>query len=288
MKIAVLSDIHGNFPALTAVTNHITRWQPDLTLLDGDIVGAGPCNADCWAFVQQQVGWHVLRGNHEDYVVEWADPTQPTSGTGFDLSRLSHWTYHQLQGDVAGLAALPDRFGWQAPDGSTLFATHASTLGNRAGIYPTTAVAEMRRKLSPYPAVFVTAHTHIPFIRQVDQTLLVNVGSVGLIGDGDQRASYAQLTWTRRAGWQAAIVRVAYDIAQTEQDFVRSGYLAEAGPGAALTLVELRTARDAKTRWTLAYRDAVLSGELSMAASVRAFLDTPEFRPYLAGIPLMA
>jgi|GEM_PF-5982951 len=116
----------------------------------------------------------------------------------------------------------------------------------------------------------------VPFIRQVGATLLVNVGSVGLPGDGDPRASYGRLIWTPARGWQAAIVRLAYDRAQAERDFVTSGFLAEAGPGAALTQRELRTARDAKTRWTRLYHQRVLAGEISMAQAVADFLAAAE------------
>lgn len=287
MKIAVLSDVHGNFPALQTVTADVEKWQPDRVIVAGDVVNGGPRNDACWRLLRQRqetAGWQALRGNHEDYVIEWANPAAPRNGAQFDLSRLSHWTYGQLNGEVAALAALPDRYGWQAPNGSTLLVLHASVWGNRAGIYPHTPAAEMRRRLVPYPTVFVTAHTHVPFVRQIDATLLVNVGSVGLPGDGDGRAGYGRLTWTRARGWRAEIVRLAYDRDQTERDFTTTGFLAEAGPGALLTLVELRTARDAKTRWAQRYRQPILAGEISMAASVREFLAAAEFRPFLGDL----
>ncbi len=284
MKIAVLSDIHGNLPALEAVTADIEAWQPELTVVDGDVVNSGPCNRACWQFVQkqqQESGWHVLRGNHEDYVVEWTHPIIPLQGPEYELSQLSHWTYGQLNGEVSELASLPDRFGHQAADGSSLLVIHASIWGNRSGIYPSMPESEMKHKIAPYPTVFVTAHTHVPFIRQLGETMLVNAGAVGLPGDGDWRASYGRLTWSRARGWQAEIRRVTYDREQTERDFVCSGYLAEAGPGATLTLVELRSARDAKTRWTRQYGQRVRAGEIGMQEAVREFLAAPEFLPFL-------
>ncbi len=54
MKIAVLSDIHGNLPALEAVTADIDTWQPEMIIVDGDIVNGGPCSRACWQFVQKQ------------------------------------------------------------------------------------------------------------------------------------------------------------------------------------------------------------------------------------------
>ena len=76
MKIAVLSGIHGNFPALMAVTENIQGWQPDQVFVAGGIVNRGPRSEDCPLFIakkQKNHGWQVIRGNHEEYVIDQAD-----------------------------------------------------------------------------------------------------------------------------------------------------------------------------------------------------------------------
>ena len=282
MKIAILSDIHGNWPALEATAADIDAWRPDLVVVNGDVVNSGPSNVACWRFVARRAaadGWVVLRGNHEEYVTEWLDYAGPREGPAYDLIRLSEWTYRQFAGDVAALQGLPERWAWRAPDRRELVAMHASVLGNRAGIYPFTTDDEARRKIVPGAAIFVTAHTHIPHQRLLDGTQVVNVGSVGLPGDGDGRAAYGRLVW-RRGGWQAAIRRVGYDRAAAERDFFTSGYMDEAGPEAEMSLVEFRAARDARTRWRAIYGERVRRGELSLAQSIHYFLDETEFRPF--------
>ena len=298
MKLAILSDIHGNWPALAAVAADIDAWRPDRVLVNGDVVNSGPSNLVCWQYVAQRAaadGWRVLRGNHEEYVAEWCDYAGPRQGPAYDLIRLSQWTYRQMGGDgaraeVAALAALPERWDWPvpngpgvAPGGSQLVAMHASPLGNRAGIYPFTSDDEARRKIVPGAAVFLTAHTHVPHQRWLDGTQVVNTGSVGLPGDGDGRASYGRVTWQRRRGWQAEIVRVAYDRAAAERAFFDSGFLAEAGPEAEMALVEFRAARDARTRWRALYGEGVRRGEWTLAESIRRFLNETEFQPFALG-----
>lgn len=284
MRLAILSDIHGNLPALEATADDIASWQPDLVLVNGDIVSGGSQNLACWQFIRerQAAGWLVLRGNHEDYVVEWANPALPTSGVVFELSRLSHWTYQQLNGDVAALAALPDHWNWTATDGTRLLVMHGTLQGIRAGIYPWTPDEEVRGKILPGTHLFVTAHTHIPHLRRLDGTQVVNVGAVGLPGDGDGRASYGRFTWQHPTGWQTEIARVSYDQQQTERDFHTTGFLNEVGTAAWMTLVELRSARDAKTRWSSLYRQRILAGELSVDQSIFEFLSAAEFAPYLS------
>jgi hypothetical protein len=185
-----------------------------------------------------------------------------------------------MNGDVSELAALPERWQWTAPDDSTLVAMHGSVAGNRAGIYPFTSDEEVLRRIVPGVAVFVTAHTHIPLLRIVSGIQIVNVGSVGAPGDGDGRAAYGRLTWTRAAGWRAAIARVDYDRAEAERDFFSSGFMDQAGPEAELSLVQFRMMRDVRTLWAANDRNRVLAGELSLAESVRLWLEGDEFRRY--------
>lgn len=285
MKLAVLSDIHGNWPALQAVAADIDAWQPDAVLVNGDVVNDGPSSLTCWQYIadrRTRDGWRVLRGNHEEYVAEWRDPAMPREGPAYDLIRLSRWTYEQLdEADeqiVDTLAALPERWEWVAPDGTRLAAMHGTLLGNRAGIYPFTSDDDVRRRIVTGARVFVTAHTHVAHIRSLDGTLVANVGSVGIPGDGDGRAAYGRFTWTAARGWEAQIVRVAYDRNQTERDYFTSGFMDEVGPEAELSLAQFRLSCDVRTRWAAADRWRILSGEISLAESVRQWLAQDEFR----------
>ena len=282
MKLAVLSDIHGNWPALAATAADIDAWRPDVVLVNGDVVNDGHRNPACWDYVaqrRQHDGWLILRGNHEEYVSEWRDPALPRRGPAYDLIRLSRWAYEQLGGRVDELVDLPDRWDFVAPDGSRLAAMHGTLLGNRAGIYPFTSDEEARRRVVAGAAVFLTAHTHVPHLRPLDGALIVNTGSVGIPGDGDGRAAYGRLTWTRAGGWHATIERVAYDRAAAERDYFTSGFMDEAGPEAELSLVQFRLARDVRTRWAAVYRERILKGDLTLAQAVDEWLDREEFRP---------
>lgn len=290
MKLAILSDIHGNWPALEAVAADIDAWRPDLILVNGDVVNDGPSNVACWRYVagrRAADGWRVLRGNHEEYVTEWRDPATPRHGPAYDLIRVSRWTYDQFNGEVGELAGLPERWEWVAPDGSALVAMHGTLLGNRAGIYPFTPDETVRQRIDTTAAVFVTAHTHVPHLRQLDDTLVVNVGSVGIPGDGDGRAAYGRLTWEKGRGWRAAIRRVAYDRAAAERDYFTSGFMDGAGPEAELSLVQFRMAADVRTRWSANYRERILRGELSVAESVDQWLNRDEFRGFRLGDELI-
>ncbi len=284
MKFAVISDIHGNLPALETAVADIKTWQPDQVIVNGDIVNRGPKSRECLQLIQQkqeQESWQVLRGNHEDFVLGCGEPDIPRSGPQFEIIRFACWANQQINGELSFLQNLPDQFSWQAPDSSEFRVTHASMRNNRDGIYHNAPDAKLRQQIAPAPAVFVTGHTHRPFIRQVDETLIVNAGSIGTPFDKDTRPSYGRFTWDENNGWQAEIIRLDYDHHLIEKDYVETGFLTEAGPLTQLMLVELRKGRGLIYRWGELYEKAILAGEISIEESVRRLLAEEENRPYL-------
>ena len=274
MKLAVLADVHANWPALQAVAEHIERWQPDRVVVAGDVINRGPRPAECLEFVlnmQRERGWLLVLGNHEEYVIYHARPRQPIAGPWIQIWGSSRWTYEKLNGDVSALEAMPLRQSWQMLDGSEARVVHASMRGTRDCIFPETPDDVLRQKIAPAPKLFVVGHTHRPLVRAIDQALVVNVGAVGLPFDRDPRASYAQITW--RAGqWTAEVVRVEYDRAQADRDFDETGFMDEAGPVALLIRDELAQARSNLFEWTRDYEAAVVAGHMTMTESVRRFL----------------
>ncbi len=274
MKLAVLADIHSNWPALQAVAADLERWQPERVVVAGDTINRGPSPAECWDFVQRQQrerGWQLVLGNHEEYVLHHAPPREPVAGPWIQIWGSSLWTYQRLNGDVSALEALPFQASWLMPDGSEARVVHASMRGTRDGIFTMTPDKVLRKQITPPSKLIVVGHTHVPLIRTIDETLVVNVGAVGLPFDGDPRACYAQLTWQANA-WRAVLIRVDYDRAQADRDYDESGFIAEAGPVAFLIRDELAKARSNLFEWTRDYEAAVLAGELSVAESVDRFL----------------
>ena len=273
MKIAVLSDIHGNLPALQVVLEHLDAWQPDEVIVNGDIVNRGPRSRDCWQMIEarfEQAGWRGTIGNHEEYVLAWEEDRQ-LSDVEAELYQSSYWTYQQLAGAVTGLKKMQALVTLSGPDGREVCATHASMRGTRDGIYLSTAAAEMRHQIAPAPPLFITSHTHHFFTLQLDHTLIVNSGSVGCPLDGDTRTGYAQLEW-RSGGWQTHLVRLPYAREQVDGEFHTSGYLTEGGVVATLLYAEWRQAQPHAGWWARQYQRQVLAGEISPAESVRRYL----------------
>jgi predicted phosphodiesterase len=274
MKLAVLADIHGNYPALQAVAAHIDTWQPDAVVVAGDIVNRGPRSRACLEFVLQR-NWPAVRGNHEDYVIGYQSPDTAPSGIQAEVFKIAQWAYQQLNGDVAPLEALPFQVSLTGPDGGEIRVVHASMLNNRNGIFPHMNDEQLRKRIGhpnqTPPAVICVAHTHIPLVTHIDNTLIVNTGSAGLPFDGDPRPAYAQLTW-QKDGWSAEIIRLNYNHRQAEQDFEETGFLHDAGPMARLVLDELRSARSRLYYFMAEYYGPMLDGKISLDEAIERFL----------------
>jgi putative phosphoesterase len=274
VKIAVLADIHGNLPALLTVAADIESWRPDVVVVAGDVVNRGPRSRDCLLFVgerQRQDGWLVVRGNHEDYVLSQARPDRPLSGPEYEIALNSLWTYRDLNGEMVALEKMPFQISVPGPHAEEMRIVHASMLGNRAGIYPESTAEELRHRIAPPPEVLVAGHTHRPLIRRLDETLVVNVGSVGMPFDGNDRAAYGRFTKSHGI-WQSVIIRLNYDKAQTERDFFETGFIPQAGDLARIMLLEFHQARSHIFNWVYQYQPLVLAGQLSVADSVAQYL----------------
>ncbi|MCC6904992.1 MAG: metallophosphoesterase family protein [Anaerolineae bacterium] len=278
MKIAVISDIHGNRPALEAVIADLEHWGAEQVIVAGDVINRGPDSPGCADIIMGHVreqGWRAILGNHEEYVLSHALPETPTKGPRFEINRISYWTYHQMNSHLPAVAAWPLQVTLPALEGSELHAYHASGRGTRDGIWLDTPEDDLRAQVAAgglcAPAMYCTGHTHWPLIRRIDSTLIANAGSVGTPADGDPRASYARVSY-RRGEWQAEIRRVDYDRRATHRAYLESDFLPGCGPLALLLYHEWWLADYVVPSWAARYQQAVLDGSLTLAQSVSRFM----------------
>lgn len=274
MKVAVFSDVQGNLPAMETVIDNIAQWSPDLVVMNGDLVNRGPSSLDCLLLFDQlrhSQAWLPLQGNHEEYVLYCCD-NPPDSPAESRLRKFTDWTAHQI-GDRAHLIQdWPDHLTFAGgTHDDWVHITHGTLAGNRDGVTPERADDYLISKAPADIALFVTAHTHRPMLRQFGDLQVVNTGSAGAPFDGDTRASYAQLEF-RNGRWHTRIVRLKYDRARTARDFRDSGFLIDGGPLARLIFEEWRVARMMIADWNKTYRQAVLAGAIDVDQAVDAYL----------------
>ena len=235
--IAVLADVHGNMPALEAVLADIERQRPDEVLVGGDLVGRGPEGSRVVAAIRA-ASWPTIRGNHEDYLLDFHHHRVPESWWRQDRWAASRFMAAELSAaDLAWLESRPPSLRSTLEPG--LLLVHGTPESANAGLGPWTSNAELRRHLAAVDAeVLICGHTHRPMDRRLPEGRVVNVGSVGLPFNRDPRAQYALF---HRDGdtWRVEPRQVDYDRREIYDIYERSGFLARGGITAQLLRLEL-------------------------------------------------
>ena len=275
MKVALVADIHANFPALQAVDEALAAWRPDQVVVLGDTVNRGPHPVECLHLVQQRQredGWLVIGGNHEEYVVSiLAD--QPVLGSRrHDVHRHTLWTATTLgEQRVADVAQMPGHCELVDPAWSARF-THGSLLGNRSGVYPDTTDEELETMVDRDAALFGVGHTHRPLVRVLGSTWVVNAGSVGLPFDGDHRPCYVEAEAAGGGRWRLSVRRLSYDRERAQRDYREGAFALGSGHIGRVIQREFQLAHPLLASWTMQYQRSVLRGEIGIEEAVDMFL----------------
>jgi len=243
-RIAILADIHGNMPALRAVLADIDSQSPDEVLVGGDLVGRGPEGSRVIAAIRER-GWPTIRGNHEDYLLDFHHRRVPKSWWEANEWSASRWMSAELsEDDITHIDSLPYSYSLtrDSPAQSLLLA-HGTPDSANEGIGPWTSDRALTRHLASIEEdLLVVGHTHRPMLREVPTGRVVNVGSVGLPFNGDHRAQYAIFDWVGD-DWEIRFRQIDYDQKETLAIYRSSGFLEAGGITAQLLEIELRKAR---------------------------------------------
>ena len=209
MRIAIVSDIHGNRTAFEAVLADIELAAPDLILHGGDLADGGASPVEVVDRIRE-LGWQGVAGNTDemlwrpesltefasespklkplfDAIAELAAATREALGEE-RLAWLRDLPRVHVHAPLALVHATPENL-WRAPDAKADDAELTSVYGPLG------------------QPVAVYAHIHRPYVRNLSEMIVANTGSVSLSYDGDTRASYLLLD-----GPTPTIRRVEYDL----------------------------------------------------------------------------
>lgn len=204
--IALVSDIHGNYPALAAVLAEIDRMGLQRIICLGDVAGYYCAVNECIEALRARAAVNLM-GNHDYYLC---------SGTGCPRSTsanvcLDYQRQVITEDNRRWLAASPSRYavdglsmvhgGWNDPIDEYLYQLSEEYFAALEGTH------------------FVSGHTHVQGVWQFAQKVYCNPGSVGQPRDGDPRAAFA--VWKDE---RLTLHRVEYDITATCKLMEQAGF----------------------------------------------------------------
>lgn len=203
--IGIISDIHGNYAALSAVLAALDAAEIETILCLGDVMGYYPEVNECCSTLRQR-NIHTLLGNHDWYITTGAScPRSDSANRCLDYQRRIIERDHLDWLKTLSPAAIFESL-------------HLAHGGWRD------ALDEYVRPSENYfrgleGNFFVSGHTHVPCLWRKDGMSYCNPGAVGQPRDGDPRASYA--LWDGRV---FALHRVEYDISATQAAMRKAGF----------------------------------------------------------------
>lgn len=222
MRLAVVSDVHGNLTALEAVAADIERRGVDEVVHGGDValIGARPAEVIDRLL---ELGWPGIIGN-TDQPLWRPDQFEVQLYAAPKLEPLLRMLFERYAPDTVErisderlelLRTLPE-----SRTVGNVGLVHASVGDLWRAPMPEATDQELRSAYGGFGAqVVIYGHIHRPFVRQIDGLTVANAGSVRLPFDGDPRASYLLIEDHR-----AEVIRVEYAVQAEVAALRASGY----------------------------------------------------------------
>jgi putative phosphoesterase len=182
MRIAVISDMHGNDFAFAAAESDLKKQNVDQIVCLGDAVQGGPQPAEVVQRLRR-LNCPVVMGNAD----AWLISGEETADEGFSTERLRKmaeirlWSLSQLtEDDVEFISKFQPTITIKLEDGPDLLCFHGSPASFDDIILPAASEEEFQKFLGPYTGKILTGgHTHAQQIRRIGDLFFFNPGSVG-------------------------------------------------------------------------------------------------------------
>ena len=220
MRVAIVSDLHGNRRAFEAVLDDLQQVAPDVILHGGDLAAGGAHPADIIDQVRS-LGWPGVRGNTDEML--WSpESLAEYAAANPKIERLLAMVQETIPPTLASIGE--ERLRWleglpamHSQEGFSL--VHASPDDLWRAPMANASDEELQSTYASLGApIVVYGHIHCPYVRRLHRMTVANTGSVSQSYDGDRRASYLLMD-----GESMAIRRVDYDVESEARELSRSG-----------------------------------------------------------------
>jgi predicted phosphodiesterase len=192
LKIAVISDVHGNYFALESALVRIKKLGCDQIWCLGDNFGYYPDGANCFRKIHEICSL-VLMGNHEAMLIGRIGYSKATE----NIYRLEHSKLTLDYQTFKIISSLPVKYTFTIENFFKTYLSHGSPLDNLQGyVYPWDNLTDFSSKFlvqNPEVNSFVMGNTHRPLIYENKFATLFNVGSIGLPRDVGTLGSFGTI-----------------------------------------------------------------------------------------------
>lgn len=213
MRLAIISDIHSNIYALIRAIENIEDNKADLIICLGDLVGYGPLPNETIAMIRRK-NIICLKGNYDASVVD-GDFTfiRDNSINSFALP----WTVNELRAsNKMFLESLPTTLTLEFNNKKIKFVHGSPNKIDEYLLEESDITKEIMDKLEE--DILICAHTHIPSVKQFNNKLFINVGSIGKPKIGRPNGTYCLVDIDKTGHISASIKEFEYEVKRIVKD----------------------------------------------------------------------
>ena len=236
MRVAVMSDIHGNCLALDKALEDLKRHPADQIVCLGDAIQGGPQPAEVVSRLRE-LGCRIVMGNADAWLLSGVETGNEamTDERRRTLDAVREWSLAQLSTEDRGfIQGFQPTVEVELEAGHKLLCFHGSPASFDDIMLPDSPQEQFFKLLGRYPADALTGgHTHVQYVRRLgsDGRFFFNPGSIGLAyshhqpDDGFQADPWAEYAVLTSEGTRLALEfrRVPYDVRPLIEIYRRSG-----------------------------------------------------------------
>lgn len=293
LRVAVLSDVHGNHHALKAVLDDIRQEEISSIIVAGDSTGPIDQNKVYSTLFENKA--IMIRGNGEKRIVTKRRGRISDSVWEQKSYAGNRWMYTDIEPFTKNyLEFLPDQRRVDFDNANPIRVVHGSPHDKYTaqGILPELESSDSQKLMNVHSTisieeavegleekVLVCGHTHRPWTKTIDGILVVNPGSVGNPCNRDPRADYAILNWEKDQ-WTVESRAIPYDKQSMYDEYVQSGILEAVGAFARLTLLCRMTGVDVNLDFLTYVKSLVTEEGLSYEQAYPAAANSFNWKKY--------
>jgi putative phosphoesterase len=231
MRVAVISDIHGNGVALDAVLADIRSDGPDQIVCLGDVVQGGPQPGESVDRIKE-LGCPIVMGNTDSWLASGLDPSVEDAPE--NVREVGQWSVEQLSSSrVDFIKEFKPTVEVSLDETRKLLCFHGSPKSFHDVILPETEEEEFQEFVGGFESAVLTGgHTHLQQIRRIGDSFFFNPGSVGVVYNRnsdpasfhfDGWGEYVMLTSDGRGSPRLEFRRAEFDVGKLVQAALSSG-----------------------------------------------------------------
>lgn len=226
MRIAVISDIHGNHVALEECLRHLETQRIDRYVFLGDYLGEFPYQQKTMELLYKLNDTEnclFIRGNKEDYWLNRRNDTDCEWENGNSSVAAMKYNYENLyERDFRFFEEMPISAGIEIDGMPPLLFCHGTPYSNNAKLLPDNDSTD-ELLLSITEKYVICGHTHVQRCFYSNETRVINVGAIGVALSGKGRVAQYVILDSASGDWNVEPFDVEYDVGYVEKEIYDSG-----------------------------------------------------------------